>query len=154
MKKLLLCAGLVAVSMMTGCIVINKPDGGSVIAKPTIVPDAYREVFEEGKDPVTAEESVSVLFGFITWGATATHVADQGPSLFSFLSSSGRARDGAFAKACEAANADTILAARYIVTTEDYFVFKKVTARITGIPAKMTGLEKLPSPVCPCCNSK
>lgn len=43
--------------------------------------------------------------------------------------------------ACDAAKCDQVVGARYKVTTEDYFVFKKINAEITGYPASLTGVE-------------
>ena len=52
-----------------------------------------------------------------------------------------KAKNGAYANACDAAKCDQVVGARYKVTTEDYFVFKKINAEITGYPASLTGVE-------------
>ena len=42
---------------------------------------------------------------------------------------------------------------KYKVTTEDYFVFKKVKAEITGYPATLSGVELIENKV-PCACGK
>ena len=146
MKKLMVATALAALA--TGCITANKNDGGDDCLKPRIVKDAVHEKYEVGTTPVTATESLNVLFNFITWGKTATHHADAAP--YKWFDKVGEVRSGAYANACDQGKCDSIVGARYNVRVEDYFVFKKLTCEVTGYPAKITGVELLPAKACAC----
>jgi len=137
MKKLMMVGVLVA--MATGCVTVNKNDGGDSAIAPNVVKDVIREKYDVGKNAVEGKDTVKCLFGFICWGSTATHIAD--------LSDSGccggvaKAKNGAYANACDAANCDSIVGAKYKITTEDYFVYKTVTAEVKGFPATIVGAD-------------
>lgn len=161
MKKIIVASALAALAC--GCITVNKNDGGNSCLKPAVVKDKVHIKYELGKDRVNATDQIFCLFGWISWGSTATHIADHGecsPGLFP--SPQVKAKNGAYANACEAANCDSIAAARYTVTTDDYFVFKKVKAEVSGYPAKAVGVELIDAAKCPlpcdkkpaCCKAK
>ena len=152
MKKLMI--GAVVAAVACGCVSVNQNDGGNACRKPCIAKDIVHEKFTVGDKTVSSEDNINCLFGWICWGSSATHIADavcSGTSPLSiFPSSVDKAKNGAYANACDAAKCDQIMAARYKVTTEDYFVFKKVKAEITGYPATLTGVELIENKV-PCC---
>ena len=139
MKKLMMVAAFAALA--SGCISVNKNDGGDACLRPQVVKDIVHEKYEIGTTPVTATESLNVLFGLIAWGKTATHIADAAP--YSFLDKVGEVRNGAYANACDQAKCDSIVGTRYNVRVEDYFVFKKLTCEISGYPAKIVGVERV-----------
>ena len=145
MKKIMVAAALAALA--TGCITVNKNDGGDDCVKPKIVKDIVHEKYEVGTAPITATESLNVLFGVITWGNTATHIADASPFRNPF-DVTGKVRNGAYANACDQAKCDSVVGTRYNVRVEDYFVFKKLTCEITGYPAKLTGVELIENKGC------
>ena len=152
MKKLMI--GAVVAAVACGCVSVNQNDGGNACRKPCIAKDIVHEKFTVSDKTVSAEDNINCLFGWICWGSSATHIADavcSGTSSFSiFPSGVAKAKNGAYANACDAAKCDQIMAARYKVTTEDYFVFKKVKAEITGYPATLTGVELIENKT-PCC---
>ncbi len=137
MKKLIAASALAVLAC--GCITVNKNDGGSSCLKPCAVKDKVHLKYEIAKDRVQATDQLNCLFGFICWGSTA-HVADQGEFGFG---AQAKAKNGAYANACDAAKCDSIAAARYTITTDDYFVFKKVKAEVSGYPVKVVGGEIL-----------
>ena len=150
MKKTMLCAVVAAIAC--GCISVNQNDGGNACRKPCIAKDIVHEKFSVGAQTVSAQDQLNCLFGFICWGSTATHIADavcgQGP----FMNAAAKAKNGAYANACDAAKCDQVVGAKYKVTTEDYFVFKKVKAEITGYPATLSGVELIENKIpCSCC---
>ena len=153
MKKLMV--GAVVAAIACGCVSVNQNDGGNACRKPCIAKDIVHEKFTVGDKTVSAEDNINCLFGFICWGSTATHVADAvctgASSPFSILPSSvEKVKNGAYANACDSAKCDQIVAAKYKITTEDYFVFKKCKAEITGYPATLTGVELIENKT-PCC---
>ena len=56
-----------------------------------------------------------------------------------------KAKNGAYANACEKAKCDRLVGTRYTITTEDYIVYKKVKAEISGYPATLAGVEVIPA---------
>ena len=137
MKKIMMSVALAA--MACGCISVRKNDGGDACVRPAVAKDVVHEKFEIGTAPVTATESLNVICNLISFGKTATHIADQAP--YTFWDKLGEVKNGAYANACDQAKCDTIVGTRYNVRVEDYFVFKKFTCEITGYPAKLTGVE-------------
>lgn len=137
MKRILTAAMVAAVA--AGCVSVNRNDGGDSCRRPCIAKDIVHEKFSVDQNPVSAQDEVQTLFGFITWGSTAKHTCDAVP--FSGFGPSAKARNGAYANACEAANCDQIVGARYKVTTDDWFVYRKVRAEVTGYPTKLVGVE-------------
>ena len=146
MKKLIMAAAVAA--MACGCVCVNKNDGGESDLRARICKDVIHEKLTVSDQTVSAQDQVQCLFGFICWGSTATHRADQAE--FSGFGMKAKAENGAYAKACDAGNCDQVVGTRYKITTEDYFVYAKCKAEVTGYPAKLSGVEV----VTPCCCKK
>lgn len=148
MNKLIATVVLGAVAC--GCVSVNQNDGAMPCRKPCVAKDIVHEKFTVGKDTVSAQDQVNCLFGWICWGSTATHVADAVPFVPFEFGGIAKAKNGAYANACDAAKCDQIVGAKYKITTEDYFVFKKTKAEVTGYPATLTGVEVIENTK-PCC---
>ena len=147
MKNLMIVAAMAA--LMTGCIAVHKNDGGNDCLQPAIAKDIVHEKYEVGTDPVTATETLNVLFNFIAWGKTATHCADAAPARW--FDKVGIVKNGAYANACDKAKCDSIVGTHYTVNVEDYFVFKKFKCEVKGYPAKLTGVELIENKNVPTC---
>lgn len=132
MKKLL--AVTMIASALSGCITVNKNDGGNSSITPVQIKDRIHLKYSVDKKTVSASDRVHCLFGFICWGSSASHIADCGEGRLTFM---GQAKDGAYANACDLAKCDHIAGARYKVTTKDYFIYKNCKAEITGYPVKV-----------------
>jgi len=148
MKKLMIVGALAAIA--SGCVTVNENDGGESIKRPVTVRDAIHEKLDVSNKKVTATDNINCLFGFICWGSTATHVCDQTEFGFGMKA---KAKDGAYANACDAGKCDQIVGARYKITTEDYFVFARCKAEVTGFPANVEKVEVIENktlpPPCP-----
>lgn len=142
MNKTMVMVAAVVAMCATGCIVIHKNDGGESDLRPCIVKDKVHEIYEVGTQPVSATEQIQSVLGIIRWGATATHIADQAE--FSGFGPVAAAKNGAYAKACEAAGCDHLVGTRYTITKENYVVYAKYTVEVTGYPVTLKGVEKLP----------
>ncbi len=142
MNKCLLAMTAVVALCATGCISVHKNDGGESNLRPCIVKDRVHEKFEVSDKTVSASENLHCVLGIIKWGKTASHIADQAE--FSGFGPVAAVKNGAYAKACEAAGCDQIAGARYTITKEDYFVYAKYKAEITGYPVKLAGVDILP----------
>ena len=143
MKKLMMAAALAALAC--GCVSVNKNDGGESNLRAKVCKDVIHEKLSVADNKVTASDEIQCLFGWICWGSTATHTADQTDELFGF-GMKAKAKNGAYANACDAAKCDQLVATRYKVTVEDYFVYAKCKAEVTGYPAKVEGVEVLTPP--------
>ena len=128
-----------------GCVSVNKNDGGESNLRAKVCKDVIHEKLSVANQPISAQDQVQCLFGFICWGSPATHHADQAE--FSGFGMRAAAKNGAYANACDAGNCDQLVGTRYKITTEDYFVYAKCTAEVTGFPTKLESVEA----VTPCC---
>ena len=158
MNKIMLGTAVACLGLaMTGCITKYQNDGGDACRAPVIAKDIVHEKYTLSQKPVSANDTVFCLFGFITFGSSASHVADAvcakselaGPVSI-IPSVKDIARNGAYANACDAAKCDAIAGAKYKVQVDNYFVFKKARAEITGYPATLTGVELIENKT-PCC---
>ncbi len=142
MKKLVLAASVAAV--LTGCVAVRQNDGGESNVRPYIVKDKVHEKYEVGKEKVKATDSINCLLFFIRWGSKAKHIADMTDSNGGILIR--RAKNGAYAIACDEANCDALVGTKYKITARNYFfIFQRVTAELTGYPATLTGVEVMPA---------
>lgn len=148
MNKSMIGAALAVIAC--GCVSVRQNDGGSSCRDPLIARDIIHEKFDVFNNVVSAQDQVNCLFGFICWGSSASHIADAvtAPKL-EFLDIASKAKNGAYANACDAARCDQIVGARYRVTVEDYFVFKTIRAEVSGYPASLSGVEVIENTV-PC----
>ena len=149
MKKILV--GVAIAAAACGCVSVNQNDGGNACRRPCIAKDIVHEKFTVADNVVTAQDNINCLFGFICWGSSATHIADAVCGQNSlFTRALDKAKNGAYANACDAAKCDQIVGAKYKVTTKDYFVFKQFNAEVSGYPATLSGVELIENKT-PCC---
>ena len=118
MKKRILAASTAAI--LTGCVAVRQNDGGESNVRPYIVKDKVHEKYEVGKEKVKATDSVNCLLFFIRWGSKAKHIADMTDASGATLI--GRAKNGAYAIACDAADCDALVGTKYKVTARNFFV--------------------------------
>ncbi len=144
MKKLMGLSALALAVVGTGCISVHRNDGASELQMPQVTKDAVHLKYDVKDTPVTAKATTTSILGFINFGTVTTHIADNAPRALSPFGSD-KAANAAYALACDKAKADAIVAARYKITTENYVVYKEITAEITGYPAVFTGVEVKPA---------
>jgi hypothetical protein len=155
MNKLITAAAVAAIAC--GCITVNKNDGGESDLRMKVCKDVIHEKVSVDNKQVSAEDNLHCLFGLICWGSSATHDADlaegseDSKKLFGLiappLSPMQKAKNGAYANACDAAKCDQLVATRYKVTAKDYYVYQQYKAEVTGYPAKVEGVEVV-TPLC------
>ena len=121
-------------------VFVNMPvfEHMPVFVKPTV----------ETKDTViNGSATVHSIFGIFTWGCNAQAVGvnyggEVVGDLHSFTSMSEIiARNAAAYKATTSANADIILAPQYVVTIEDYFIYKIINCKVKGYPGYIKGVK-------------
>ncbi|WP_294504989.1 hypothetical protein [uncultured Victivallis sp.] len=154
MKKIVLLALFATAALFfAGCTSINTSDAGSMNVYPaTVGPvDSYRPLYKVNeKERVSGQAQVNVLFGLFAWGDTSAFADNATLSasdsvfgaLFAWLPNAKEiAARAAFYNACTSSKCDAVVAARYEIQTDDYFVFKKMNVKVTGFPATLTGVE-------------
>lgn len=144
MKKII--GGLALAVLFGGCVIVNKNDGGESNMKVDIRKDFIHEKISVGDKKVSAEHERHRLFGFIYWGDPVSHIADE-TDCWGIMGMKTLTKNGAYAKACDAAKCDQLVGTRYKITTEHYFVYVKCKAEVTGYPAKLEGVEVV-TPLC------
>lgn len=136
MKKLWMSTALAAVIVTaSGCTSynVNQP---SAPMDGVVSTDLKADV--RVGEPITGQSSVNILFGFLKFGGD-NQFADGG-SLLSFDPVSSVKSAAAF-KAVKSSGADLIVAPRYEVSVQDYFVFKKVDVKVTGNKGNIAGIR-------------
>ena len=121
---------------------MNTNDGAKE-SKYKMIPACYETIIKHESKTVSGSANINCLFGVFTWGAS--HFADRTAlgGQNSFCKSAVEvAKDAAVYNTCDAAKCDVLLATKYVVTVNDYFVFKQVECKVTGYPAKEIGIEK------------
>ena len=154
MKKFILLALCATASLFfAGCTSINTSDAGSMNVYPaTVGPvDSYRPLYKVNeRERISGEAKINVLFGIFAWGDTSAFAdnASLTPSdsfwgaFFAWVpNAKAIAARAAFYNACTTSKSDAVVAARYEIQTDDYFVFKKMNVKVTGFPATLTGVE-------------
>ena len=144
MKKILFVASLAAIA--TGCVTNYRNDGGDADLKPEIVRDVAYEKYDISEKTGPATEQNIGLFPFGTWnafnlGGMAKHYADNVEKQGFAQESIMRAKNGAYALACEKTGCDSLVGTRYDVVYKWYYLWNEATVTVTGYPAKLTGVE-------------
>jgi hypothetical protein len=100
---------------------------------------------EAGKQMVEGNATINCLFGLFTWGvdnqALGVNYTNNGISGGLFTSPADIAKNGAAYNACTEAKADLLLAPRYNLTIEDYFVFKTIKCQVKGYPGVLRSIK-------------
>lgn len=138
MKKLWMSAAVATlIATTSGCVSYN-------VSQPTaplegvVKTDLKADVKVGGT--ITGESSTNVLFNFLTFGGDsqfADGVAYGGASGSGGLGLPipdpvSTTKAAAAYKAVKSSGADLIVAPRYEVSVQDYFIFKKVDVKVTG----------------------
>ena len=145
MKKLMVIAVLGAIA--SGCVSKYKNDGGDADLRPTIVRDIAYEKYDISNKTVSSTDQRVGIFGILTVGGLASHYADNVDQGFSPIPTLAKAKNGAYAAACEAAKCDSLVGTRYDVKYTNFFLWDEATVTVVGYPAKLTGVEFRPAPV-------
>lgn len=143
MKKLVTVAAISAFALLTGCACQNVsqpalPLGGAV--------ETGLKADVKVGEVITGESSVNILFSVIKFGGD-TQFADGvtyggGEGGFALgLDPVASAKSAAAYKAVKASGADVIVAPRYEVNVQDYFVYKTVNVKVTGNKGTVTAIR-------------
>ncbi|WP_019412194.1 hypothetical protein [Pseudomonas psychrophila] len=134
MKKIWMTAAVAAVVLATsGCMSHNVSQPNAPIAG-SVTADLKANI--EVGDVITGQSSSDILFGVLKISGDsefADGVSYGGPTpAFSLPDPVSATKAAAAYKAVKSSGADLIVAPRYAVSVEDYFIFKKVNVTVTG----------------------
>ncbi|GFM80624.1 hypothetical protein PSCICN_13160 [Pseudomonas cichorii] len=138
MKKLWMTAAVATlIATTSGCVSYN-------VSQPTaplegVVKTELKADVKVG-DTISGESSTNILFNFLSFGGDNRYAdgvvyggASGGGGLSLPLPDPVSATKAAAAyKAVKSSGADLIVAPRYEVNVQDYFIFKKVNVKVTG----------------------
>lgn len=168
MKKfVLMSVAAVTAFVVAGCVSYNTSDGATL--SPIVSADhpGYEANLDVQNTRVQGEATVNVLFGIFAWGtdgyadrtnfasaalvlptmpfaAAASAAAPSLPNLPlpELPNASKFVKEAAVYNTCKAQKIDQLIASRYDIKTVDYFVFKIMTCKVDGFPAKTVGITQ------------
>ena len=154
MKKkfftLSILAGAVAL-LGSACSHIEASTVGEQVA--VRMPVLIQPDVETKNEKINGSATVHSILGIFTWGPNTQALGvNYGFSagvgggvlgdLLSFTAKSENvARNAAAYEATERAKADLILAPKYVLTTDDYFFYKRINCKVTGYPGFVKSLK-------------
>ena len=126
-------AAAVVVLATTGCMSHNVSQPNAPIAG-TVTADLKANIDVGGE--ITGQSTSNILFGVLKISGDsefADGVTYGGPApAFSLPDPISATKAAAAYKAVKSSGSDLIVAPRYAVSVEDYFIFKKVNVTVTG----------------------
>ncbi|WPC06353.1 hypothetical protein SBP02_06255 [Pseudomonas benzenivorans] len=143
MKHVAYAAAFTALALLTGCASQN-------VSQPTaplngnVKTDLKADV--KVGEPISGESSVSILFNVFKLGGDSqfadgvTYGGGEGGFALG-LDPVASAKSAAAYKAVTTSGADLIVAPRYEVNVEDYFVYKTVNVKVTGKKGTVTAIR-------------
>lgn len=140
MKNPIIPCIIVAISI-AGCATTHISQPSSPLRSKAEAPlKADLTVGNKIKGTATATQ----ILGFINLGPNkfADGVNYGAGSEVSFFDGFAPVKAAAAYEAISKANADVIIAPRYTVVTEDYFIFKTTTATVDGMKGTLNGVSK------------
>ncbi|MVW90111.1 hypothetical protein EI969_29980 [Pseudomonas sp. PB101] len=124
------------IATASGCVSYNNSQPSSPIDS-TVKADLKADIAVG--DAISGQSSVNVLFGFLKFGGDSqfadgvSYGGQSGAGLSSLgLDPVSAVKSAAAYKAVKASGADLIVAPRYEVSEENYFIFKKVSVTVKG----------------------
>ncbi|MDA8486659.1 hypothetical protein NNO07_26625 [Pseudomonas resinovorans] len=98
-------------------------------------------------EKISGQSQVNILFGFIKFGGDSqfadgvSYGGEAGGLGFGALDPISSVKSAAAFKAVKSSGSDLIVAPRYEVTVQDYFLFKKVDVKVTGNKGSITSIR-------------
>ena len=150
MKKVLLLAVIGVMFTSVGCVTVHNNKAAATNMPAAVAqPAKYQALTEVSQQRVSASVKGNSILGIINWGMPSTF-ADGGmvsycgaSNLPIFMDAYGPFKQAAIYCACEENGCDSLMDARYVITTKDYFVFKQIICTVSGAPVKVTGYKLL-----------
>jgi|GEM_PF-716412 len=152
-KIALMSVAAAAVFCISGCVNFNTSDGASLVPQVAADHPGYEANLNVQNVSVQGEATLNVLFGIFAWGtdgyadcarlSAVTTVAPALPIPIPELpSAENLVKKASVYNTCKAKKVDQLVGSRYTIKTVDYFVFKIMTCKVEGFPAKITGVTQ------------
>ena len=108
--------------------------------------DHKQAVIEKKAAAASGEATIYSLFGIFTWGVSnfaddSFVMRENNNSFLLTIDPLAVAKQGAVYNACKTANSDMLLGAKYVINTNDYFVFKTINCKATGFPGVLKDVK-------------
>ncbi|RRV08975.1 hypothetical protein EGJ27_04150 [Pseudomonas sp. v388] len=138
MKKLWMSAAVATlIATTSGCVSYNVSQPSAPLDG-SVKTDLKADVKVGGT--ITGESSTKILFNFFAFGGDTQFAdgvtygagASSGGGLLPIPDPVGTTKAAAAYKAVKSSGADLIVAPRYEVSVNDYFIFKTVNVKVTG----------------------
>lgn len=149
MKKLWICAAVATlIATTSGCVSYNVSQPAAALDS-TVKTDLKADVKVGGT--ITGESSTNILFNLFAFGGDSQFA--DGVAYGGGASGGGgglalpipdpvsTTKAAAAYKAVKSSGADLIVAPRYEVSVQDYFVFKKVSVKVTGNKGSINSIQ-------------
>ena len=146
MKKIFSFAiAAAAVVALTGCTTtVNTSDSASLVQHPHLTTPGYEAQYSIKNTRVKGQATLSVLFGFISWGVNSfadnANLSGAG-FLSSNLTRTSAVKSAAVYNACKAQKADALVGTRYTITTTTGLFYREVKCEVAGFPATIIGAK-------------
>ncbi|MEX6500979.1 hypothetical protein [Pseudomonas zhanjiangensis] len=143
MKHVAYAAAFSALALLTGCASQNVSQPTAPL-NGTVETDLKADV--KVGESISGQSSVSILFNVFKLGGDSqfadgvTYGGSEGGFALG-LDPVASAKSAAAYKAVTASGADLIVAPRYEVNVEDYFVYKTVSVKVTGKKGTVTAIR-------------
>lgn len=143
MKLLVVVAFGVA---LFGCTSFNSSQFSGPV---NVQVDAPLEASITVGEKITGTATLTKVFGFITtegsrkYADNVNFTSNTFSNFFNVYGSLPEAKAAAAFDAIEKSGADVIIAPRYMVQVENYFVAKKITATVTGYKGTFNGFKSI-----------
>lgn len=143
MKHVAYAAAFSALALLTGCASQNVSQPTAPL-NGTVDTDLKADV--KVGESISGQSSVSILFNLFKLGGDSqfadgvTYGGSEGGFALG-LDPVASAKSAAAYKAVTASGADLIVAPRYEVNVEDYFVYKTVNVKVTGKKGTVTAIR-------------
>jgi hypothetical protein len=145
MKKVYLSAAVaMLIATTSGCVSYNASQPAAPISG-SVTADLKANV--QVGEQISGESSTNILFGWLKIGGDTqfadgvTYGGDGGGSPLAMLDPVSSVKAAAAYKAVKSSGSDLIVAPRYEVTVEDYFLFKKVNVKVTGNKGSISSIR-------------
>ncbi|NQD95183.1 hypothetical protein HP532_21250 [Pseudomonas sp. CrR25] len=143
MKHVAYAAAFSALALLTGCASQNVSQPTAPL-NGTVATDLKADV--KVGESISGQSSVSILFNVFKLGGDSqfadgvTYGGSEGGFALG-LDPVASAKSAAAYKAVTSSGADLIVAPRYEVNVEDYFVYKTVSVKVTGKKGTVTAIR-------------
>ena len=148
---MMVAIGMVACSIVTGCMSEASSRGGTYANLPDPKPDEYLMHWENKGGKIEAKATVKEILKIFDVGDKPHWMLRDKENYWGLIpldpSIRDKARMAALFKACQQNKCEAIIGAMYDVEVSDYLLYKEAKCTVRGWPANITGIENVANKV-------